>query len=150
MAKNLVHVTDQLRDLIKVTRTSKSPRLTQRGAGRLAGYSAVWWRHIESGAQPNAQSDTLARMCYVIGVSPGQLDAIGYPEVASDVRKRQDMLSGDPLNPYRDNEAEAYLWDMPGADTGTRRALIAHLRVLRDVGGDPISADVVRHMRSRE
>ena len=116
MTRTTVTLTDDLRELIRMTR-KETAHLTQRAAGRQAGYSAVWWRHIESGAQPEAPSDTLARMCYVVGVSAERLDAIGFPEVADDVRKRHEMLDGTPLNPYVD-AAEAYLWNMPGRMPG--------------------------------
>lgn len=144
-AKAAVTVTDELRSLIRVTRKEHA-RLTQRAAAREAGYSTVWWRHIESGQIPEALVDTLARMCFVVGVSPERLATIGFPEVAEGIQQRRAFLEEAEGSPYKD-EAEAHLWRTP-VSAGTRRALIAYFRKLQESGGDQTSADIINDLRS--
>lgn len=141
-----MQVSPALRDLIRMTR-KETAHMSQRTAAKAAGYSTVWWRHIEEGRYDELPSDTLARMCYVIGVSPESLRELGFSELAEAIEARRRFLGGDNDTPYKD-AAEAHLWRSP-LDARMKRELIAHLRLLRKTGGDPAAAAVLRDLRKR-
>lgn len=119
-----VVITRQLRQLIRITRTDRA-RMSQKAAGEAAGLSEVWWRQIERGNIDYATADTLARMCFVLDIAPGQLRTIGQDHVADLVEARQAVLGPEP------DDLEAYLMKAPGLSDQARQALAGMAKVLR-------------------
>lgn len=75
-----------------IERRRKHParNLSIREAASRAGFSEARWRQLESGARSTplgyapepAPKDMLARMAYVVGMTPAELREAGYPEAA--------------------------------------------------------------------
>jgi transcriptional regulator with XRE-family HTH domain len=133
-----VALTDDLRDLIRLTRTDVAG-LSQRQAALAAKLSLPWWRRIETGAEEYAPDETIAKMCYALDISPAQLRAIGQHQVADLVERRRELIG-----PEAADEAERHLWDTPDTTEEQRASLVAHLRALREV------AAAVESRRARE
>jgi transcriptional regulator with XRE-family HTH domain len=121
-----VEITRKLRQLIRVKRTDQA-HITQRGAALAAGLSEIWWRQIESGHTDYATADTLARMCYVVGVTPDQLRDIGHGHVAELVELRLGVLGPDRPG----DDMEAHLMRTPGLTDEQRVALVTMAQVFR-------------------
>jgi transcriptional regulator with XRE-family HTH domain len=119
-----VAITRQLRQLIRITRTDRA-RLSQRAAGEAAGLSEVWWRQIERGNIDYATADTLARMCFVLDITPEQLRRIEQEHVADLVAARHAVLGPEP------DELEDYLMKTPGLSDQARQALVSMAKVFR-------------------
>lgn len=72
----------------------KRAKLSARKAADLAGMSEGRWRQIASGYQSvggtrvpvHARAETLARMAQAVGVAPGQLEEVGRPDAAEELR----------------------------------------------------------------
>jgi DNA-binding Xre family transcriptional regulator len=132
MSPTPIKITQDLRDLIRLTRTDVAG-LSQRQAALAAGdMSTVWWRTIETGRADTVPADTVARMCYAIDVSPGQLRSIGEDVVAGLVERRHALLQPEILLQSSD-AAEQHLWRTPEVTPDDRVALITYLRTLRQV-----------------
>ena len=104
--------------------------MTQRAAANSAGgLSEIWWRQIEAGRTPYATADTLARICYAVGVTPAQLRNIGEEHIAELVERRMSLLE-----PEIDDVADAmdaYLSNTPGLTDDQRAAIVAVARAFR-------------------
>jgi transcriptional regulator with XRE-family HTH domain len=121
-----VEITRKLRQLIRLMRTDQA-HLTQRGAALAAGLSEIWWRQIESGHTDYATADTIARMCYAVGVTPDQLREIGQGHVAELVELRLGVLGSD-----RPADMEAHLMQTPGLTDQQRMALVTMAQAIRN------------------
>lgn len=117
-------ISRDLRSLIRLGRTDVA-KLSQQAAADLADISEVWWRQIETGRTTVATADTLARMSYVVGVTPRQLRKIKEYHVADLVELRNDML-GQDTDPMED-----HLMATPDLTDEQRVALITLAKVLR-------------------
>ena len=122
MPNTRVLLSDDLRDLIRLTRTDVA-RTTQRGAALLANISDAWWRQIETGVKDYATADTLARMSYAIGVTPDQLRNIGQTRVAELVERRLELLEPEPEP--EGSDMDEYLMATPDLDDAQRRILVS-------------------------
>jgi len=129
MPMRRVTITPELRQLIRITRTDRAG-MTQRAAANSAGgLSEIWWRQIEAGRTPYATADTLARICYAVGVTPAQLRNIGEEHIAELVERRMSLLE-----PEIDDVADAmdaYLSNTPGLTDDQRAAIVAVARAFR-------------------
>ena len=104
--------------------------MSQRVAANSAGgLSEVWWRQIEAGRTPYATADTLARICYAVGVTPAQLRNIEEEHVADLVEQRISLL--EPATEDIDDEMAAYLSGTPGLTDDQRAAIVTVARAFR-------------------
>jgi transcriptional regulator with XRE-family HTH domain len=102
-----------------------SARLTQRAAAEECGLSEIWWRQIESGHTDYAPGDTLARMCYAVGVSPRQLHRMGEEDLADILEQRRDILDEEP------DDMESHLMRTPGLSEAQCVALVTVAKTMR-------------------
>ena len=123
-------LTQDLRDLLRITRTQVAGLSQRQAALAAGGMSEVWWRTIESGRVKTVPADTVARMAYALDITPEQLHNIGEDHVADLVERRRALLSPESPAPP-DDPAEQHLWETPGVSDDERLALIAYLRTLR-------------------
>ena len=142
MPTEMIAPDDRLRALIRMYRKERAG-LSQREAAERAGLSAVWWRQIEGGIQPNVQAGTLARMCYAIDIPPLQVSRVGYDHLAELISERYAAFGGQE---YAD-PAERHLWLTPETSDTERRALIAYLRTLREAEGSHADRAAARQDR---
>lgn len=125
MPMERIRVTRQLRQLIRVMRTDRCG-FTQRAAAEECGLSEIWWRQIESGHTDYAAEDTLARMCYTVGVTPRQLRRIGEHDLAETLEQRRGILDEEP-----EPDMESHLMQTPGLNHEQRMALVTLARAFR-------------------
>jgi hypothetical protein len=122
-----VEMTDDLCSLIRLSRTDVAG-VSQKGAGLAAGdMSETRWRQIETGQEDRAPADTVARMCYAVGVTPEQLRAIGQTRLAVLVQQRMTLLEPQRVT---GDDLEEYLLATPLLTDGQRRVLLAVARAL--------------------
>jgi hypothetical protein len=69
------------------------PHMAANEAGRRAGLSGQWWRHIERGLR-NAPRNTVIRMALVVGWDPE--DALRWAGYEGDVTDEERRLPADP------------------------------------------------------
>jgi transcriptional regulator with XRE-family HTH domain len=101
--------------------------MSQRVAASSAGgLSEVWWRQIEAGRTPYATADTLARICYAVGVTPTQLRNIEEEHVAELVEQRISLL--EPEIDDVEETMVAYLSGTPGLTDDQRAAIVTVAR----------------------
>jgi hypothetical protein len=133
-----VTITPELRLLIRITRTDRAGMSQRAAASAAGGLSEVWWRQIEAGRTPYATADTLARICYAVGVTPAQLRNIGQDHLAELVEQRLDLLEPWTGAAEDTTEAEdvteAYLSNTPGLTDDQRAAIVAVAREFRRSG----------------
>jgi transcriptional regulator with XRE-family HTH domain len=145
--------TISIAEIIRIQREDEQ-HWSQPEAARRAGISASYWRRIEGGGA--APDDTVARMLYVLDLTPEQLQRLGYPGYAAGVEKCAAVMGsgngngkwdghhdgkrdGHGLPSFIATEAEAYLYGMPGVSEPVRRSLILHLRTLLRAERDPLA-----------
>lgn len=82
--------------LIDEERDRQRPAISQNEAAKRAGISGTRWRQIVDGRAGAMDSDrgvqTVARMAEVAGVKPDQMEQVGRPDVAGELR----LLLGEP------------------------------------------------------
>lgn len=127
MPMERVAITPELRQLIRFARTSRHPKMSQRAAAEKAGsFSEIWWRQIEGGHAEYATADSLARMCYAVGVTADQLRRIGQDHIAEVLDARHHLLDAPPVS-----SMEAHLMATPGLTSEQRAALVVMAKALR-------------------
>lgn len=140
MDRGPVATGQRLRALLRAGRKA-SGNLSQRAAAEKAGFKAVYWQKIESGAQPTAPASTLAAMFLAAGVKPALLREQGYPELA-DLVEELAALRATEVSP------EDYLAAIPGASEEEISALQTVWRALRAKRTtEPLEPDFNEHDR---
>jgi transcriptional regulator with XRE-family HTH domain len=129
MPMQRVTISPELRQLIRITRTDRAGMSQRAAASAAGGLSEVWWRQIEAGRTPYATADTLARICYAVGVTPAQLRNIGQEHVAELVEQRLSLL--EPETDDVGETMEAYLTNTPGLTDEQCAAIVAVAREFR-------------------
>lgn len=66
--------------------------LTQDQVAARIGRSQVWYRQIENGYVSAASLDTITAICETLGITTTVLDALGYNQVADELRAAQDNV----------------------------------------------------------
>ena len=146
-----VEVGSDLRRIFWRARKDKDrfpPRgLTQEDVARKIGKSQVWYRQIESGYVESAGLDTVSDIAEVLGIDVSVLDALGYSDVAEELRARV------TLSPQGEEGESVRTLEVDFANIGKlsddeREALLIILRKLRG-HEKPLREDVTPRGRRR-
>ncbi len=131
-------------EMIRLAREAMTPRrLSVRAAAKLAEISPENWGHVERGYQLHRGTyravpgtpGTVARMAFVVGISPDRLRDAGYPAAADIlgemVRAQAEAKASAGRDAYTDPTLE-YLANTPGLPDDVVRGLIVLARNWRD------------------
>jgi transcriptional regulator with XRE-family HTH domain len=113
--------------------------LTQEQVAVKIGRSQVWYRSIENGYQPTASLDTITDICELFTIEPLTLDALGYHDVAEELRARAGV-------PRREEEPGVIEVDPKELGRLSKEEQQAFLLLLRKLRGreEPFGRDVWR------
>lgn len=148
----MTEIGPKLRALIvharKDPKWGKPKGLSQQELAAKAGTSQVWLRQIETGYTNTAKADTLGNICYVLGIDPDLIRAIGYPDVADSIEASR-MLTEHTLPEHSDHEpAELHIRGTPGLTEREKALLVDALHAIRQQ--EPIGQDLWRAKKRRK
>lgn len=108
----------------------KRSSLSQREAARRAGISEAWWRRViaghSQGVPANADPVTIAKMAFVVGVTPEQLaEAGGRSEVIEELRALAKAEDGGVRRRFLDVSKDLFLSTLEGLSPEEQEMLIA-------------------------
>lgn len=148
-----VEVGTDLRKLFWRTRKDKRrwpPKgLTQQQVAEKIGKSQVWYRQIENGYAQVAALDTIADICEFLDIDALTLDALGYNDVAEEVRVRGETAGHEARVTEETYQEDNMMIAVPVRDIEhklSRDERRAFAIILRKLGGrdEPLGNEVWR------